>query len=301
MELKEDRSLFARMMLACKSRPEIDIKDAIGTYEFSVVPRSLFAADGTMLHCSQKSVLMEILEKLPPSASTPPTPTQVSQTVAGSVSEETTSTHDSGCQRKRVDIVDGMAEVQILDKPKEIQNCSDLADHFATKILHKYSSSDELHLVFDRYDISLSLKMATRVKRQGGHHPVSYHITDTTNIAKLPMKRLLSHSDTKAELSAYFAERTLRNASMYGKNVVVAWSTKCRATHRDMSHLQSDQEEADTKLLLHALDAASSGATSIKIHSPDTDVLFLHFDVTRSFATTRPLLQGHHKGTEKSR
>ena len=33
-ELKEDRSLFARLLLACKSRPEIDIKNAIGLHEF---------------------------------------------------------------------------------------------------------------------------------------------------------------------------------------------------------------------------------------------------------------------------
>ena len=62
IELKEDRSLFARMMVVCKSRPEIHIKEAIGEYEFSIVPRSMFAADGTMLHCSSKSALMEILE-----------------------------------------------------------------------------------------------------------------------------------------------------------------------------------------------------------------------------------------------
>ena len=65
MELKEDRSLFARMLVVCKSTPNINLKESIGKYEFSVVPRSLFAADGTMLHCSMKSKLMTILEKLP--------------------------------------------------------------------------------------------------------------------------------------------------------------------------------------------------------------------------------------------
>ena len=30
IELKEDRCLFARMMIICKSRPEIDIKEALG-------------------------------------------------------------------------------------------------------------------------------------------------------------------------------------------------------------------------------------------------------------------------------
>ena len=59
VELKEDRSLFARLM----SRSDIDIKEAIGLYEFTVVPRALFASDGTMMHCSSKSMLMHILEK----------------------------------------------------------------------------------------------------------------------------------------------------------------------------------------------------------------------------------------------
>ena len=70
VELREDRPLFARMMMVCKSRPEIDIKETVGQYEFSIVPRSLFAADGTMLHCSSKSNLMSILEKLNDSRTT---------------------------------------------------------------------------------------------------------------------------------------------------------------------------------------------------------------------------------------
>ena len=42
-----------------------------------------------------------------------------------------------------------------------------------------------------------------------------------------------------------------------------------------MYHLHSNQEEGDKKLLLHALDATDSGATRIRIHSPDTDVFVL--------------------------
>jgi len=40
----------------------------------------------------------------------------------------------------------------------------------------------------------------------------------------------------------------------------VAWASECKATQRDVSHLQSSQEEADTKMILHALDAASNGS-----------------------------------------
>lgn len=65
VELQEDRSLFARMLLISKSRREVNLREIVAKYELSVVPRSMFAADGTMLHCSAKSTLMTVLEQLP--------------------------------------------------------------------------------------------------------------------------------------------------------------------------------------------------------------------------------------------
>ena len=41
----------------------------------------------------------------------------------------------------------------------------------------------------------------------------------------------------------------------------MAWGTKCGATLRDVEDLRSTQEEADTKIILHALDASAQGAT----------------------------------------
>ena len=248
IELKEDRNLFARLAMVCKSRPEIDIQETVGLYEFTVVPRSLFARDGTMLHCSCKSALMHILEK----AGGPSTNTQ--EITAGF----------------KVAIVDGMAEVQSLDKPEWIKNCRDLAEHFTNRLLVKYNDLQELHIIFDRYDVPSSLKSATRVKRQGGHAPIYYRITDSTHIAKVPMKKLLAHSKTKGELTTFLAKNVKDNAN--GRQVVVAWGTECEATHRDVRHLRSTQEEADTKIILHALDASAQGATQLSIYSPDTDV-----------------------------
>ena len=106
-ELKEDRSLFARLLLACKSRPKIDIKNANGLNEFSAVPRSLLAADGTMFHCTKKSLLMSIVKDLPRNQ-----PVNIT-------SIQGTSDDGSGSQaavRVRADIVDGMAEVQSMKK-----------------------------------------------------------------------------------------------------------------------------------------------------------------------------------------
>ena len=41
VELQKDRCLFARMMVVCKSRPEFNQQEALGMFEFSLVPRSL--------------------------------------------------------------------------------------------------------------------------------------------------------------------------------------------------------------------------------------------------------------------
>ena len=124
VELQEDRSLFARMMMVCKSRPEIDLQEAVGVYEFSIVPRSLFAADGTMLHCS-------IIEKQTPTA------------------DSAAESREVPTVQERVSIVDGMTELQSLNKPAWITTCSQLAEHFTNKLFQKYSERDEIHLVFD--------------------------------------------------------------------------------------------------------------------------------------------------------
>ena len=50
--------------------------------------------------------------------------------------------------------------------------------------------------------------------------------------------------------------------------MVVAYGCECKGNKKDMSYLKNDQEEADTKIVLHALDATASGAT-------DTDVFIL--------------------------
>ena len=114
VELQEDQCLFARMMVMCKSRPELDLQEAIGTYEFCLVPRLLFSTDGTLLHCSTKSALMSLTTKgwtvssgdLPPEASVV----------------------------RKVVIVDGMAELQSLDKPAIPTTCAHLAEHLTENV-----------------------------------------------------------------------------------------------------------------------------------------------------------------------
>jgi len=121
-----------------------------------------------MLHCPTKSAMMHILEKLP-----------------SSTNECTIVGQEEECPEKpmRVSvIVDAMAEVQSLDKHKQIRKCLHLADHFICRTFEKYGDSDEIRLTFDRYDIPASLKQATCLKRQGQQDLIYYRITPVTLI-----------------------------------------------------------------------------------------------------------------------
>ena len=200
--------VVVKMMLICKSRPESDIKEAVGTYEFRVVPRSMFAADGTMLHFPAKSALMHILEKVP-----------------SSTNECRFVDQEEECreQRMRVSVINAMAEVQSLDKPEQIRNCSHLADHFICRIFEKYEDSDEIQLIFDRYDIPASLKQATHLKRQGQQDLIYFRITPSTLITKVTMKKILSHTSTKDELAKYLTEQTIEYAERNGARALVAY------------------------------------------------------------------------------
>ena len=205
---------------------------------------------------------MTILEKLP---SRPP-----DQRGSDSTTTRTTEPH------LKVIIIDGMAELQCLDKPDWVKNCAQLAEHFVATIEQKYGRRDEVRLIFDRYDVTMSLKEATREKRQGGHDAIYYRVTDSTNISRVSMKKLLAHNKTKMELTTYLADKAMTHFSRQNeRRFVVAWGSECKATHKDVRDLQSNQEEADTKMILHAADATSDGAMEIHIHSPDTDVFVL--------------------------
>jgi hypothetical protein len=172
-------------------------------------------------------------------------------------------------------IVDGMAFLQALEKPDEIKNCADLALQFSQSFFEKFGHYEEMHLVFDRYDMPFSLKTATRDRRLCGQPAIAYHITDTTKVGSISMSKLLAHSKTKHELTCYLAAKAVNYAGEHHHQLVVAWSKHARASFRDATYLASEQEEADTKLMLHACDAKSRGATTIEIHSADTDVLVL--------------------------
>ena len=56
--------MFARLMVLARSNRDINQKETIGNYEFTLTPMALFSPDGTILLCHDKSKLIHLLVKL---------------------------------------------------------------------------------------------------------------------------------------------------------------------------------------------------------------------------------------------
>lgn len=115
----------------------------------------------------------------------------------------------------------------------------------------------------------------TRDRRQHEGFATQYKICDTTNITNITMKKFLSHIRTKDELTVYLSQKMIAHAKTVNMKCVVAWRSAVSATHCSMDYLCSTQEEADTKIILHSINAKDRGATKLFIFSQDTDVLVL--------------------------
>ena len=256
VELKENRSLFARMVIAARARPEIELQEAISKFEFSSVSRALFATDGSLLPCQNKSKLMNILEKLPESdASELPS--------------------DDESNPKAV-VIDGMAvlhETPFQHGPN--RTCKDLANQFIKAIQSKTHQYDIVHIIFDHYNQKVTLKRQTQTRRSRGKQADqrSYICTDSTPI-RLSLDRFLCNNQTKHSLTIYLASQIMEHVRDWQKEVVVSTQQGAVSNHANVDHLTTTQDEADTIIFLHALDIARSEAT-VHILSPDTDVFVL--------------------------
>ena len=83
-------------------------------------------------------------------------------------------------------------------------------------------------------------------------------ITDTTPLAKLKMKNLTSHIKTKDELTVYLSKKLLDQGNISQTSIVVAYRDICESNFRDTANLHSNQEVADTKVILHVVETVVS-------------------------------------------
>ena len=260
--LKDDRALFSRFLVVILSGPDLDIRETISTFELAEYPRALLFSDGSLRHCATKNKLMNILERILPAQQQPQT--------------STVQPHSADPSSRQVVIIDVMAVVQTMGKPLWVRNGRDLASHFIEVIDSKSEGATEVHVVFDCYDIPNSLMEGTHHKRTGTRRAVVYKITVDAVIDKITMKDLLSCSQNKETLAIFLAAQLIECKKDLQATYVVTSKGDCMASNSlPIQHFRSEQEEAHTRMLSHALDATQRRATSITIQSPDTDVLVL--------------------------
>ena len=125
-----------------------------------------------------------------------------------------------------------------------------------TQLFNRY---EEVHLIFDRYDVEKSLKTETRSRRLDSKQTIAYHITNSTRIENVPIKVLLSISVTKDELSTYFTVNPIEDVKDTDNSYVIAYRNNVISTTELHQHHASNQEETDTKIILHAADPYSGG------------------------------------------
>lgn len=88
---------------------------------------------------------------------------------------------------------------------KNVVYFSDLSDQFSNKILRKYAAYSEIYVVFDTYKED-SLKSLERFRRQNGTDSIRYRIDDKTSLKNTNIKKLLSHTSTKEDITPYFSK-----------------------------------------------------------------------------------------------
>ena len=149
VNIKEERKLMSRFIVASRTRQDIDLPYYFGEYEFSVVPRSLFNRYSVLIPRKDMSSVFHLIKDLFPA------------------SVITDSGELAGGDNKVI-VLDAMAidnSIQI-EKNNDIKLCKYFAAKFVNRVQLKSFSFKEAKVLFDRYD-ELSLKSKTRQNRAG--------------------------------------------------------------------------------------------------------------------------------------
>jgi len=257
MTVKASSSLFARMLIVARSsRDNVDLEEVIGIHEFANTHRALMQPNGSVHQTTDKSMVIHMLEDLQPDDHT-----------STSATTQITDEEIGVCL-----IVDGMAVVQELMAVKNVRTCMELGTAYVNLIDSKGRGYDQVRVIFDNYTKVSSMKEGTRERRRGKVKAIrSYIVDDSTAIKDKSL--FLSSNATKDSLTLYLAQQLINQSSIQ-KLVTVTRSSVMKNSDVYVSTGVSTQEEADTIMVLHAVEVAGSGL-DVHIYSQDTDVLLL--------------------------
>lgn len=249
--LKADRGLFVRIILIAQKR-SLDLRTVL-KHSLGPIPWPLAYVDGTICKTG-KDKLSDVLEKgVAPAENVP---------------------------RDSVWIIDLMAYLNALIEPPS--TFSDLAALVLTKSF-RFSQAENarIDIVSDQYP-AVSIKYLERGKRAKGG-TIKVKISGGNQKVPKQWKKFLADGDNKTCLMEFLFQEWEKPAYAnhiashclyfaHGKYCHRYASAGETVTCEPVPELDSTQEEADTRLLLHAKHAADAGNTNIVISSVDTDV-----------------------------
>lgn len=259
VQTENSRALFTRLLLVGKSE-SVDLRQVL-THSLGNVSFPLASADGQLAKTTKAKMAHLILKKWDDG--------QVPEILPGGAL-----------------VIDGMALVQSVSAAVLPHTFGQLADLLLGIILargrkHKCARVD---VVFDTYP-SVSIKSLEHKRRAASVGAAQQRmIYGPEQTLPKQWKNFLTSGTNKETLIEYFvtAWSSVSPSTLGDMLVFIAHGTQCHrvqvvdatTTSTIIPRLESDHEEADTRLILHAVDAGRSHDTVI-IHSPDTDVLVL--------------------------
>ena len=262
-----DKDLFGRLLVGANAQ-QINLREVL-SYELSPVACS-WAHQDRSLRKTAKSTLCSILEK--------------NVTVLPRLPVLTSDT---------VYIIDGMALVQRM-KYGGGGTFGELSLKYYRAITQPLSQQNcnEVHVVFDHY-WETSIKNNKR-SRRGASTALKVKICSNATPIPKQWDKYISNCKNKTNLCNFVSTsfcHTGQEKLPENKKIIIGGGFRderkglsiSRGTCSDIPGLQSNHEEADTHLLLHAK-CASENAVRIVIQSPDTDVLVIctsHFHSLR--------------------
>lgn len=248
--IKADRNLFARLLVIGQHR-QMDLREILA-HELGPVPWSLASPDGSLAK-TNKAALSPLLED----------GIEFLQSLTGVTAV----------------IIDAMAMLQTITRIPE--KFSELADVVLNTVFILAGDAKRIDVVADQYP-DISIKNTER-SRRGREGQMEIKITSPTQLCPRQWKKAMSSGKSKTSLMNFFAQEwaTNRFAEKIGeRSLYITHGCDCTGitvanegvVSTLMPDLQSNQEEADTRMFLHALHASSNGHSRVCIRSSDTDV-----------------------------
>ena len=156
---------------------------------------------------------------------------------------------------------------------------AEIADALMAMVLREGASSKQIDVVFDVYR-ETSIKNTERERR--GFQAGNEYRNLLPEHRVRQWRKFLSNPQNKKQLIGFINEEWKKEKFSQRLNGITLLVTSaetcteiCEDGVRTREDLRSTQEEADTRLLLHALHAARNGYRSVVISSEDTNVFIL--------------------------